>query len=69
MKIGQYCQGNSSYLSNDLSWKDVTYDNIKSHKEPGFHPLFRRHTIRKTTGGKLQKNKIRSTILFEILCF
>ena len=28
----------------------MTYDNIKSHKEPGFHPLFRGYTFQKTTG-------------------
>ena len=52
----QYWQRNSSYNLNDLSnfndifRKDVTYDNIKSHEKPGFHPLFRRHIFRKTTG-------------------
>ena len=25
--------------------------NIKSHKKPGFHPLFKRYSFRKTTGG------------------
>ena len=40
---------NSSYLLNGLRnfnenlRKDVTYDNIKSRKKPGFHPLFRRY--------------------------
>ena len=28
----------------------MPYDNIKSHKKPGFHPFFRRYTFRKTTG-------------------
>ena len=28
---------------------DQKYDNIKSHKKPGFHPLFRRYCFRKTT--------------------
>ena len=27
----------------------MTYDNIKSHKKPGFHPLFRRYIFRKNT--------------------
>ena len=27
----------------------MTYDNIKSHKKTGFHPLFRRHIFGKTT--------------------
>ena len=31
--------------------KDVTYDNIKSHKKPGFQPLLRRYIYGKTTGG------------------
>ena len=26
----------------------MAYDNTKSHKKPGFHPLFRRQTFRKT---------------------
>ena len=30
--------------------KDVSQDNIKSHKKPRFLPLFRRHAFRKTTG-------------------
>ena len=47
MKIDEnswYWQRNSSYLLNDLRnlneifRKDVRYDNIKSHKKPGFHP-------------------------------
>ena len=29
--------------------KDVTYDNIKSHKKSGFHLLFRRYIFRKAT--------------------
>ena len=31
--------------------KDVTYDNIKSHKKAGFRPLFRSYIFGKTTGG------------------
>ena len=31
--------------------KDVTYDKSKSHKEPGFCALFRRHIFWKTEGG------------------
>ena len=34
----------------ELFKKDVTYDNIESHKKPGFHHLFRRYIFRKTTG-------------------
>ena len=29
----------------------MNYDNIKSHKKPGFHPLFRRYLFGNTTGG------------------
>ena len=29
----------------------MTYDNIKSHKKPGLHPLSRRYIFGKTTGG------------------
>ena len=29
----------------------MTHDNIKSHKKPGFHNLFRRYCFWKTTGG------------------
>ena len=32
-----------------MAFSDVTYDNMKSHKKPGFHPLFKRYTFRKTT--------------------
>ena len=35
---------------NEIFRKDVTYGNIKSHKKPGFHPLFRRYIFRKSTG-------------------
>ena len=31
--------------------KDVTYDNIKSHKKRGLHPLPRRYIVGKTFGG------------------
>ena len=31
--------------------KDVTYDNIKSHKKPGLNPLSRSYIFGKTTGG------------------
>ena len=36
----------------DIFRKDVTYDYIKSHKKPGFHPLFRKYIFQKTTGGE-----------------
>ena len=57
MKIANIEQRNSSFLLNELRnfneifRKDVTYDNIKSHKKPAFHPLFRGYIFRKTTGG------------------
>ena len=60
MKIDEnslYCRKNSSYLLNHLRnfneifRKDVNFDNIKSHKKTGFHPLFRRYIFRKTTVG------------------
>ena len=47
----------SSYLLNNLRSfdeifrKDVTYDNIKSHKKARFHPLFRMYIFRKNTRG------------------
>ena len=56
MKIANIEQRNSSYLLNDLRnfneilRKDLTYDNIKSHKKPGFHPFFRGYIFRKTKG-------------------
>ena len=60
------CMRNSSYLLNDLRHfsetfrKDVTYDNIKSHKKTGFHPLFRRYIFRKSTWGvKLTPSRFR----------
>ena len=45
MKIANIEQRNSSYLLNgwgnfnEIFRKVVTYDNIKSYKNPGFHPL------------------------------
>ena len=36
---------------NEIFRKDVPYDNIKSHKKPGFHSLFRTYIFRKTTLG------------------
>ena len=32
--------------------KDVTYDDIKSHKKPGPHPLFKNTFLKKHTGGE-----------------
>ena len=49
MKIANIWQRNPSNLLNDLRnfnelfRKDVTYNDIKSHKKPGFHPPFRRY--------------------------
>ena len=28
----------------------MTYDNIKTHKKPEFHPILKRYIFRKTTG-------------------
>ena len=36
---------------NEILRKDVTYDNIKSYKNPGIHPLFRRYSFGKPQGG------------------
>ena len=39
---------------NEIFREDMTYDtydNIKSNKKPGFHPLIRRYIFQKTTGG------------------
>ena len=58
MKIANIDRENSSYLLNNLRnfneifRKDVPYDNFKSHKKPGFHPLFRRYNFQKTTEGE-----------------
>ena len=35
---------------NEIFRKDVTYDNIQSHKKTGFHPLFRRYIFGRATG-------------------
>ena len=35
---------------NEMFRKDVTFDNVKSHKKGGFHPLFRRYIFGKTKG-------------------
>ena len=32
----------------------MNYDNVKSHKKPGFYPPFKRYIFRKTTGGRVQ---------------
>ena len=34
---------------NEIFRKDVTYDDIKSHKKPRLHPLSRRYIFGKTT--------------------
>ena len=39
---------------NEISREDATYDNIKSHKKAGLHPLFRRYSFRKTTGDSIE---------------
>ena len=55
-KNGLYGQRKSYFQNevrnlNEIFRKDLTYDNIKSHKKPGFHPLFRGCIFGKTTGG------------------
>ena len=56
MKIVNIDKGKPLYLPNDLRnfnktfRKDVTYDNIKSHKKTGFHPLYETCIFGKTTG-------------------
>ena len=36
---------------NEIFRKDVTYDNVKSHKKPGLHPVSRRYIFGKATRG------------------
>ena len=60
-KRNSSCVLNKLRNFNEIFRKDVTYDNmkfsgkmwlndnIKSHKKPGDHPLFRRYIFRKTT--------------------
>ena len=36
---------------NEIFRKGVFQGNIKSHKSPGLHPVFRRYIFQKTTGG------------------
>ena len=38
---------------NEIFRKDVPYDNFKSHKKPGFHPIFRRYNFQKSQGGQI----------------
>ena len=35
---------------NEIFWKDVTYNSIKSRKKTGLHPLSRRYIFGKITG-------------------
>ena len=37
-------------IDGEIFRKDVTYDNIETHKKPGLHPLFGRYICGKTTG-------------------
>ena len=46
LHIFQTTCGNSIKFSAKMCFKD----NIKGHKKPGFHPLFRRYIFQKTTG-------------------
>ena len=43
---------NKKNKKNKIFRKDVTYDNIRSHKKTGFELLFRSSIFRKTTGGR-----------------
>ena len=36
---------------NEIFRKDAAFDNIKSQRKPGLHPLSRRYIFGKTTGG------------------
>ena len=62
MKIVHIDRKKSSYLFkktmnfDEILKRDEIYDNIKSHKKPGFHLLYRRYNFGKTTrrGGRVQ---------------
>ena len=43
----------------------MTYDNIKSHKKPGLHPLSRICIFEKTTGGWGEGLKLNLTLAFQ----
>ena len=43
----------------------MPYDNIKSHKKPVFHPLFRKYIFRKTTGGVKMVNHCEGHVIFQ----
>ena len=43
-------------------FRNVTYDNIKSHKKAGLHTFYRKYIFRKTSGGvKLTPNLMKLT--------
>ena len=47
----------SSERLEEFQWNfqgDATYDNIKSHKKAGLHPLFRRYSFEKATGDSIE---------------
>ena len=48
--------------NNEIFGKDLIYDNIKSYKKAGLHPLPRKHIFGKSTGGWV---KLSCNILFE----
>ena len=56
-KNSSYLQTKTSYILSDsgnfnqVFRKDVTYDNIKSHKKVAFRSPFRRYIFEKTAGG------------------
>ena len=46
----------------------MPYDNIKSHKKTGFHPLFRGYIFQKTTvGGQIPPSRFRVKKIYMLL--
>ena len=52
---------------NEIFRKDVTYDNIKSHKKPGIHPLSRRYILKTTGSSNWPPSLLRIKFCFSIL--
>ena len=46
----------------------MTYDNIKSHKRPGFHFLFKRYIFQKTTGKGCQNVPLPAVLWLRHCC-
>ena len=53
VKIEEKSSGplNNQMKFNEIFSRYVTYDDIKSHKKSGFHPLSRKHNFGKTVRG------------------